>query len=494
MLNGVSQWLCYDYRDNNLSTQQVMVMRDALLLDVGYTLSRRAEKEGLYPRADMERLFPWDVLPDPLKPDMATARYCIVRHHFGVSEAAERWPASRDAIKDKGARDDHTGMAETRREVEVLHYFGWYDPKAIEAALPDDELQDLGPEKVLMEIWVLSGDETPSDEILDAYVMPFGMREIPIQSYGILRDPEERGPYHLSLGQILLDGDEAMDILFNRMLESFEFSVLQGGFFDTAYAGALQPALLKTPRPGEWKGVALAGGKVSDALQPFKYPDVSAAYQQMLGSVRVEDGRISSVTDQQMGLSTATQTNTLGEATLLQNEGNEVFRFRAQQLDGAFRRAYRMHVQVAADSLKSWMTEHEGAQLNFFDPETDQYITIDPTAFDEPWEVELTSGSTLVDGARRAMELERTAMTMAQAGLPVQGDKVARRVLALRQEDPDLVLGPPGQAEAMAKMQQMAQMQQGAAPGGPPGPMPGGPVPPAQPGLATEAAMAGMTR
>ena len=489
MLAGVTQCLCYDYRNSNISTQQVSAMRDCLIMDIGYTLSKRAEK-GKYPRAEMERLFPWDVLPDPLKPSLEKARYCIVRHHFGVSEATERWPESRDAIKSRGTRDrDDNGTSEKRKEIDVLHYYGWYDPKALESALPDDELQDLGTEKALMEIWALGSENGgPSDEILELYKLPFGMQEIPIQSYGILRDPEERGPYCLSLGTILLDGDEAMDLLFNRMLESFEFSVLQGGFFDSAYTGTLQPALLKTPRPGEWKGISMAGGELTKALMPFKYPDVSAAYQQMLGSVRVEDSRVTSVQDQQIGLSAPTQTNTLGEVTLLQNESNEVFRFRAQQLDGSYRRAYRMHVQVFADSLRSWMMENPANILNFLDPETSLYVKIDPSAFDEPWEVELTSGSTLVDGAQRAMQLEATATRFAQAGLPVQGDKVARRILSLRQEDPDLVLGPPGQAEAQAKMAQMMQM---AKQGGPPGPIPTGPMPPAQPGLATDAAMAG---
>ena len=494
-LDGVTAWLCHDYRTHGFAEQQIMALRDALLCEIGYTLSRRSQDVTVYPRAEIERLPPWDVIPDPLARTVKAGRYVIVRHPFSLGAAIEMWPDAKSDLRahaeflantvSVGEPGDVQQTSEGRREIRVLHFFGWYDPEALQGAMPDDELQDLGGKKRLMELWFLANKEgEPSNVLLDAYPLPFGFEEIPIQEYVIIRDPEERGPFGRSFASLVMDGNEALNVLFNRSIQAFEYATLQGGFFDIGFAGALQPALTTTPRPGEWKGIPLAAGDFAKALMPLKYPDHSRSYLEMLDQIRRETSRYSAINDSNVGLSAPTQTNTLGEVTLLQNESNETFRFRAQRLDWAFRRSYELHARVSADVLRSWYTENPGQGVFFYDPESSMYIPLDPSLFDEPWEIELQAGSTMVDGPRRAQVMIQMAGQAAQAGLPVQTDRVFRKALTLMGEDAETVLGTPQEVQAQMAQAQMAQM----AMAGMQWPSQGGVI---DPGLATDAAKVG---
>lgn len=465
VLDGVTRWLCYDYVNQSIAEQQVMAMRDCLLLGTGYTQSQRDHNEDPYPRADMGRVPPWDQMPDPLAFPVQKGRYFIQKMHFSEGAACARWPDSATRIRafSSAVAADQSGVGEGapsgqgRKEILVLHYWAWLDPAALKGALDDEDLQDIGTSKSLIELFYLADQNgQPSDELLDAYPLPFHLREIPVQDYVIIRNPLERGPYGRMFAGLIMDGNEALNILFNRAIQSFEFSVLQGGFYDSKF-GSLGEGLRDSPRPGEWRALPMSGTDIRQALLPMKYPDYQQQYQAMMDRIGREDSRYTAINDSNVGLSAPTKTNTLGEVSLLQNESNETFRFRAQRLDTSFRRAYRIHAQVAADVLKSWYRENPGQFVMYLDPESDQYIPLDPSVFDEPWEIDLQSGSTLVDGGARAQELLQMAGIFAQMGEPVQTDRVARRVMTLRQEDPDVVLGTPQEVAAQKQQQQLAQ-------------------------------------
>lgn len=500
---GASEHLVQDYRLNGSLDAHKAAFRDIVIFGAGYDFHREADSTDPYPRAVIERIKPWMYLPDPFSESVKDARYGIVDRRYTVNEAKDLWSDQEKEIEDfVNAADDDAGAEldslsdKERSEVRVLEYWSWLSPKLLKELKDDlEDYQDYEHKsRVLMRIYVLADGDGPSEYILgEPSRKIYSHGEIPIQEHVILRSPTEQGPRGIGVADLVLDDGAAINSYFNHLFTVMAYQDLLGGLVDSAAFPELQDQLSQGFKPGEWKPVNLSGRKPEEVMYPLAklYSGQSLSdTMQVLQALYMNPARTTGVNDQTSGLSTKTFSNTAAEADLLAQMGSRKFKMAAGGLDKSYRRSITLYAATSGDALKG--AQKVSGQVLWYLDEQDQFWAIDPTAFDEQWEVRVMAGSTWISDQGKATELLQLAGMAKQVGELQSAAAAIRKVAYLRGLEPGDVAPSTQeiqtqQQQAMMMQQMMAALQQGGlpqAPGAPqlPGPVqPGGPAPIVQP-------------
>jgi hypothetical protein len=453
---GVSEsWFSYEFRRQSASEVMVQVMRDACLLDYGIA-GFKADFKGDYPVALFQRFLPWETFVDAFAPAMWRATYAGWRNTVPYFDALRAWPGMKDEQKIKGFVDKEDG----KNEIRTLHWVGIYGDEAKDVGLLSNRVIDI--------IFLCDDNGAPSGYILDAWDNPW--QTIPLQEFKMTVDPEEEGMNGVSMASTIEDTQYGMNRLTNMMLQKFEYSTMQGGFFDSQYAGEF-PNGLKMPHPGEYLPFPASGQDIRNVLFPLQYQEMSPQHMQMINWLRTDEGRTTSIQDNNYGLSVPTDTGTLGESNALKAEANEGLKAKLKRLDPSFERLYKLWVLQTADLMNRW--QKAGKYQTIFVNYEGEYLPLDPSFFDEEFEVNINSGARFIDGPQRAMKNLLYLKEFKAMGLPVKDVSLAREIIRADGLDPDLVVPTDKElAEQQAAQQQqmaaMAMLQMAAAQQNPP--------------------------
>ena len=142
-----------------------------------------------------------------------------------------------------------------------------------------------------------------------------------------------------------------------------------------------------------------------------------------------------------------------------------------KRLDPSFERLYKLWVLQTADLMKRWKAA--GKYQTIFVNHEGEYLPLDPSFFDEEFEVNINSGARFIDGPQRAMKNLLYLKEFKAMGLPVKDIPLAREIIMADGLDPDLVVPTDKElAEQQAAQQQqmaaMAMLQMAAAQQNPP--------------------------
>lgn len=506
--DGATAFFAADWEMSGHADRMRPAFRDALLLGTGFVLEREAPADP-HPHAVPERLLPWDCLDDPLNDGPDSWRFFAYRQYMGENDAVSKFPGWEKEIREAAipGRDGMQDSDTERREVLILHYWGWYDPKTLESLYngPDDvEMQSSGKPR-LMRLWVLANNEGPTDVVLQKADLQkdFGLDRIPITPLTFLKDPLTTSCRGEGIFVIARDDEVLVNALTEALLLNLEFSANPGGFYAASFKEQAERATGGVIRPNEWRAVnTMPGQKVSDVIEERR---VRPLIEQIMGirtEIRQEASRKHAVQDFAVGMSTPTNTDTLGEVEKLQNESNDKFRFIAKNFDMSVKRIFRLHVVVTAKAIRSYQVaagEEENASV-WFRASGQGWIQVDPSLFDEPWEIELFAGSTALDNRAKINDIIFAVGQLGPLGVQFDPDKVWSAVGPLLELDPESLVKDDARLQMeqeMARLQgeneqlkmQMAQAEQAAAMAADPMAAAGG-MPPEAAGMPPEAAMA----
>lgn len=448
-LSALEKWQCFEFRRQRAPEVLIRSLRDAILMDYGIC-GVKQDFKGPYPVAKIFRSLPWNVYGDPYSAQIPDGEFVMFREEVKEYDALKAWPESEKEIK--GALIDEKG----RKYIQTIHYTGWLGEESGDVDLPEGKLCDI--------VFLGNKDGEPSGVVLDAWENPW--QKITLVDFKMVHDSEELGPNGTSFASTITDDQEAQIILFNRAIEKFEYSTLQGGFYDSAFAGEFGGGVLTTPRPGEYKPIPANRAELSHILMPLEFPDFTPQHLQLIDRINLEASRKTAVNDYNAGISTPTDSGTLGETNMLMGESNEVFRAKAQRLDTAFQRLYQMFVLLQGDALLRW---HEAGKYK--EPIVvmcdDQPYPIDPTLFDNEFEVNVAAGAQYIDGPKQAMKLLLYVEKFGAMGLidPEVAMRAARKIMSLDNLDPDDILPTLKEIAERAAQAQAMQAVVGAVAG-----------------------------
>lgn len=452
-LSAFTDHAAYDYHYHKNSERMMQAVKNLLTTGTGFVMNLEGESPDPYPHAILMPLNSWDVLEDPLTPFPEDWRYCIIRQWVSVEGAVKKYKDCEKEIReattytDRGGRTTGSSSGAQRKEILLLHYIGWYDLSSLKDRKQDEERasQD-GGKPALCRLTFAATTSGPSDVLLKAYEMDPRVKSIPIEPLTVLRDPCEQSCRGIGMPIVVKDDQEVMNALTESLILNLEFLSNPGGFYNAGMQDVADQALAGEIRPREWRPVQLMPGQnINDVLQERQVRPLLDQISGLRGEFRMEPGRKTGVGGSAEG---TIESNTTGTATQDQNlrqESNEMFRYRGQRLDPSLKRIYRNHVLYTAMAIKGYEAQTaaespdgQGAKLWYRTPEG-TYEPLDTSFFDEPWEVELHSGTSALDGVEQASVLG-AVMTQA-AGIPGVGDqydgiKVVDFTLAVNGIDP----------------------------------------------------------
>jgi chaperonin GroES len=281
-------------------------------------------------------------------------------------------------------------------------------------------------------------------------MVPTGIVQINRGSYFVDFNfwPSLDGGFHgTGLGMLLGDISDAINTIFNMLLDAGHYASLGGGFIGSEFRmkGGAQRF-----RPGEWKLANAQGGDIRSSIVPMTFPGPDQTLFAMLGML-IDAGREISSTKDIMTGDSGDRAQTATTTLALIEQGMMVFTAAYKRIFASLKREYRMLAKMNAQVVtpEEYNRFHDAVDPNgqplMFDPRAEYDLSdMDIAPVADPRSV------TKMQQAAKAQVL----MQLSEQGM-VNPQEATKRVLAsLDIGDTEALM--PQQDPAAGAMQQMA--------------------------------------
>lgn len=270
--------------------------------------------------------------------------------------------------------------------------------------------------------------------------------------FGFMPNPDG-GSYDVGLGMLLNPINEAINTVFNQMLDAGTLANTGGGFLGS---GLKMKGGVAKFAPGEFKPVDVSGGRIQDNIYHMTFPGPSNVLFQLLGMLIQAGKEMSSVQDIMTGEQQTNQTATTTLALIEQGQKvfSAIYKRVHRSLKQEFKKLYRLNkLYLLPQDYYRFQDRVEEILLDDYQgDETDVRPASDPTLISD------------------AQILARAEALLRFIGDPeINQTEIKKRYLrAIKEENPEaLITGqpqiPPEIQQQMQQMQeQMQQIQQQA--------------------------------
>lgn len=270
--------------------------------------------------------------------------------------------------------------------------------------------------------------------------------------FGFMPNPDG-GSYDVGLGMLLNPINEAINTVFNQMLDAGTLANTGGGFLGS---GLKMKGGVAKFAPGEFKPVDVSGGRIQDNIYHMTFPGPSNVLFQLLGMLIQAGKEMSSVQDIMTGEQQTNQTATTTLALIEQGQKvfSAIYKRVHRSLKQEFKKLYRLNklYLLPQDYYRFQDRVEEILLEDYQGDETDVRPASDPTLISD------------------AQILARAEALLRFIGDPEinQTEIKIRYLRAIKEENPEALITdqpqiPPEIQQQMQQMQeQMQQIQQQA--------------------------------
>ena len=159
--------------------------------------------------------------------------------------------------------------------------------------------------------------------------------------FGFMPNPDG-GSYDVGLGMLLNPINEAINTVFNQMLDAGTLANTGGGFIGS---GLKMKGGTAKFAPGEFKPVDVSGGRIQDSIYHMQFPGPSNVLFQLLGMLIQAGKEMSSVQDIMTGEQQTNQTATTTLALIEQGQKvfSAIYKRVHRSLKQEFKKLYRLN-------------------------------------------------------------------------------------------------------------------------------------------------------